>query len=405
MRQKVVIIGHSFSSRLSLIRSVAQIGCEVSVIVTTGFKRDGKTLNDKKPIDCYSKYVSHVYYCLRRDKDAFIQLLLDKCTVPNQKVILIPDSDDTVSAIDDHQEVLKDFFYFPHIIDRLGTISYWMDKSHQKEMARSVGLNVADARIVEVKNGVYSIPSDMKYPCYTKPLATMNGRKLGMRRCNDNKELASALDDFIIHWNQTGKILVEDYKEIAKEYALLGFSDGKDVIIPGIMHLLVISQQYKGIALQGRVTSISGFEDVVEKFRQLVKQIGFVGLFDIDFYESDGKLYFCELNLRFGGSGYAVTKMGVNLPAMYVQLWEEAAKEKPATIVEGSAIYVNERMCFADWDSGYISTRHFFQYLKTADIRFMPEKDDPMPEIVFKINCIKRWIVKTLKGVIDRKPT
>jgi hypothetical protein len=97
--------------------------------------------------------------------------------------------------------------------------------------------------------------------------------------------------------------------------------------------------------------------------------------------------------------------MGVNLPAMYVQLWEEAAKEKPAMIVEGSAIFVNERMCFADWDAGYISTRHFFQYLKTADIRFMPEKDDPMPEIVFKINCIKRWIVKTLKGVIDRKPT
>ena len=31
MKQKVVIIGHSFSSRLSLIRSVAQMGCEVTV--------------------------------------------------------------------------------------------------------------------------------------------------------------------------------------------------------------------------------------------------------------------------------------------------------------------------------------------------------------------------------------
>lgn len=57
---KVVIIGHGYSSRLAVIRSVGQIGCEVTVIVMTSYKRDGRTLNTKKPIDCYSKYVSHV---------------------------------------------------------------------------------------------------------------------------------------------------------------------------------------------------------------------------------------------------------------------------------------------------------------------------------------------------------
>lgn len=403
MIPKIVIIGHSFSSRLSIIRSVAQIGCEVTVIVMTWPKRDGKTINDKKPFDCYSKYVSHVYFCLRKDQNAFIRLLLEKCTVPNQKVILIPDSDETVSSIDDHQDVLKDHFYFPHIIDKPGEIAYWMDKSHQKEMARSVGLNVADARILEINDGVYSIPPDVKYPCYTKPLATMNGGKVGMRRCNNSEELANALEYFIIYRCRTGKFLVEDYKEITKEYALLGLSDGKNVIIPGIMQLLVMSQKIKGVALQGRVTPISGFEDVVEKFKQLVKKTGFIGLFDIDFYESGGKLYFCELNLRFGGSGYAVTKMGVNLPAMYVQFWEnEGINKKQVASVEGSAIYVNDRMCLEDWNAGYISTRQFFHYLKTADIRFMSDKEDPMPEKVFKNTCRKRMLVNTIKRIIGR---
>jgi hypothetical protein len=197
MKPKAVIIGHSYSSRLSIIRSVAQVGCEVSVIVMAGSKRDGKTLKNKKPIDCYSKYVSHVYYCLRKDKDGFIRLLLDKCTVPNQKVILIPDSDDTVSVIDNHQDILKEHFYFPHInkhnsqfpsplserggrrpgcvLNSQFSIAYWMDKSHQKEVAKSVGLDVADARVLEINNGIYSIPSNIKYPCYTKPLATVNG--------------------------------------------------------------------------------------------------------------------------------------------------------------------------------------------------------------------------------------
>lgn len=404
MKQNVVIIGHSFSSRLSIIRSVAETGCEVTVIVMTADKEhNGKTSKNRKPMDCFSRYVSHVYYCLRKDKDAFIRLLLDKCIVPNQKVILIPDSDDTVSAIDDHYDILKEHFYFPHIIDKPGAIAYWMDKSHQKEMAKSVGLNVAEAQILEINNGVYSIPSNVNYPCFTKPLATMNGGKDGMRRCNNRKELAAALDDFILHRDRNGKILVEDYKEITKEYALLGLSDGEEVIIPGILQLLVISHKYKGIALQGKVSSISGFEDVVEKFKQLVKRIGFVGLFDIDFYESEGKIYFCELNLRFGGSGYAVTKMGVNLPAMYVELWEDGRIDKKQKVnIDGSAIYVNERMCLEDWNAGYISTFKFFQYLKNADIYFISDKEDVEPEKRFKRIYRRRVPYNTLKRIIGK---
>ena len=394
MQQKVVIIGHSYSSRLSIIRSVAQIGCEITVIVMTGFKRDGKTLNTKKPIDCFSKYVNQVHYCLRKDKEAFIRILLERCADPQQKVILIPDSDDTVAAIDNNREKLKEHFLFPHIINQPDSMEYWMDKTHQKEAARKVGLNVADAQVVEIVDGHYTVPATLRYPCFTKPLATMNGGKWGMRRCNNPKELAAALDYFISYRNRTGKILVEDYKEINNEYALLGLSDGKDV---------VVSQQYKGIALQGKVVSISGFEDIVERFKQLVKKIGFVGLFDIDFYESGGKMYFCELNLRFGGSGYAVTKMGVNLPAMYVKLWEgKGIKEKQVVEVGGNAIYVNERMCLADWNAGYISLRQFFQYLKTADIRFIPDNEDSMPEKVFKRTYRKRIVINTIKTIIGR---
>lgn len=402
MIQKVVVIGHSYSSRLSIIRSVAQIGCEITVIVMTNYKHDGKTIDTEKPIDCYSKYVSHFYFCPRKDKEAFIRLLLEKCADPNQKVILIPVSDDAVSAIDNHFDALKDHFYFPHILNKPGAIEYWMDKSRQKEIARSVGLHVADARIVEIQDGVYTLPSDVKYPCYTKPLATMNGGKGGMRRCANASELAAAVDYFISHRNRTGKILVEDYKEITKEYALLGLSDGKDVTIPYILQLLVVSKQNKGIALQGKITSISGFEDIVDKFKELVKTIGLVGLFDIDFYESDNKLYFCELNMRFGGSGYAVTKMGVNLPAMYVQLLTNERQEMPSLKTSGDAIYVNERMCLDDWNAGCISYRQFTHFQETADIRFIPDEEDPMPEKAFKKTYKKRIVINTIKRIIGK---
>lgn len=401
MKQKVVIIGHSYSSRLGIIRSVAQIGCEITVIVMTRYKRDGKTLNTKKPIDCYSKYVSQVYYCRRTDKEAFIRILLERCTDPQQKVILIPDSDDTVVAIDNNREKLKEHFLFPYIVNQPDSMEYWMDKTRQKEAARKVGLNVADAQVVEIVDGHYTIPATLRYPCFTKPLATMNGGKGGMRRCNNASEVASALDYFIANRNRSGKILIEDYKEIHQEFALLGFSDGKQVVIPAILKFLAVSVQNTGIARQGMVMPVGDLSGLIGKFKHLITQIGFIGVFDIDFFESNGVFYFCEINLRFGGSGYAITKMGVNLPAMMVKyLSDESISEMNKTIT-ATATYANERMCMDDWYNEFISKKEYQNTLSTSDIRFIPDSEDLQPEEIykreFKLKVTKRAIKNIMK--------
>ncbi len=400
MKQKVVIIGHSYTSRLSLIRSVAQIGCEITVIVMTVYKRDGKTLNTKKPIDCYSKYVSHVYYCRRTDKEAFIQILLEHCTDPNQRVVLIPDSDDTVAAIDNNHERLKVHFVFPHICNGSGSIEYWMDKTHQKEAAKQVGLNVAEGLIIDIVDGHYSIPQNLKYPCFSKPLATMNGGKGGMRRCGNVQELISALDFYINRRTKTGKVLVEDFKEIHQEYALLGFSNGKEVCIPGILKFLTVSEQNKGIARQGMVMPVGDLKDLVDKFKQFVLKIGFIGVFDIDFYESNGVFYFCEINLRFGGSGYAITRMGVNLPAMMVEFLTGKAVDDMDRTITGTAIYANERMCIDDWYYGFISRKEYHRTLNSSDICFVSDDNDPLPKKIYERDFQKMAMRKFVKDVM-----
>lgn len=401
MKQKVVIIGHSYSSRLSIIRSVAQMGCEVTVIVMTELKSDGKPVN-KKPIDCYSKYVSHVYYCLRKDKEDLIRILLEHCTDSQQKVVLFPDSDDTVVAIDNNRDLLAEHFSFPYICNGSGTMAYWMDKIHQKDMAQSVGLNVANGIVIDIKDGAYLIPDDIAYPCYTKPLATMNGGKTGMHRCDNETELKNALNEYITTKARTGHVLVEQYKEINTEYALLGFSDGKDVVIPGMMQILVISKRYKGIALQGKVMPIDGFKEVIDKFKQLVLRIGFVGVFDIDFYESGSKIYFCEMNLRFGGSGYAVTKMGVNLPAMMVRYFIGGDMPNMNKNIRGEAVYTNERMCFFDWLNGYITLDEYQRYIKTADIHFIQDNDDPQPQKAYQRAFFKQRMLMPVKNQLSK---
>lgn len=402
MNRKVIVIGHGFTSRLSVIRSVAAIGCKVTVIVMTGYKRDGKTLDTKKPIDCYSKYVSQVFYCKRNDGEGLVRLLLDKCVDANQKPILIPDTDHTAATIDMNQEKLKDYFLFPHINHQAGAVVHWMDKVNQKELARQLGLNVASATVIDIVNGKYEIPDSIKYPCYSKPLSTFVAGKGGMRRCDNANELASALDFVVKYRTPNAKVLVEDYKEIETEYATLGFSDGKNVIIPGVLQIITVSKQNRGIARQGKVLPVDGFESLIEKFKKLVAAIGFVGIFDIDFYKCNGVLYFCELNLRFGGSGYAFTKMGVNLPAMLVRHLCCESIEDMNQVITGIATYTNERMLMDDYSQGYLSLKEY-NVCVTSDICFVKDDDDPKPQKKYQnaILGIKiRWCVKRIAKLL-----
>lgn len=402
MTPKVVIIGHSYSSRLSLIRAVGRAGCEVMVVVMTP-PLGGKV--PKKPLDCYSKYVGQVFYCARKDShDKLIPLLLEKCTDPQQKVVLIPDGDDVLSVIDNNKELLKNHFLFPHITNEPSSMDYWMEKTHQKQLAKDIGLNVADATLIEIKDGQYIIPKDLHYPVFPKPLATMNGGKGGMRRCDNESELRSALDFIINYRTRNTQVLVEEFKSIETEYALLGFSDGKDVvIIPGILQFLKVSKKNMGIALQGKVMPVNGFEKLIELFMQLVLQIGFVGVFDVDFYKSDGVFYFCELNLRYGGSGYAITKMGVNLPAMMVKHFYGESIEGMNKCITGEAVYVNEKMCMDDWDNGYISLKQYRKYLGIDGICFIPDDEDLLPGREYHKLFYRRIIVNTVKSILRKK--
>lgn len=402
MKQKVVIIGHGYTSRLAVIRSVAQISCEVTVIVMTRNKRFGKKLYTKRPIDCYSKYVKRYLFCRAKDDEGLIRLLLDQCVDQCQKVIIIPDSDSSAAAVDKNQNQLKDHFLFPHIHHTPGAVVEWMDKVRQKELAIEVGLKVASSCVIGVNDQQYEIPADVTYPCFTKPLVTIIGGKSLMKRCDSETELRKILDTIVNLGNM--QVLVEDFKIIDTEYAVVGFSDGHEVVIPGVLQIIEMSHGgHYGVACKGKVMPTTGFEELIKMFKKLLIRIGYFGLFDIDFYQSDGKMYFGELNLRFGGSGYAVTKMGVNLPGMMIKsLCGESIDDMQKEVL-GTATYVNERMLLDDWVSGYISTKKYSQMLSSADIRFVYDKDDSMPQKICDAThnnistMIKRVIKKVLK--------
>ena len=399
MKQKVVVIGHGFTSRLSIIRAVGMIDCEVIVIVMAWKNKLTKRLDKSIPVDCLSKYVSKVYWCYYSDEDGLLRILLEKCKDSSQKVIIIPDSDFSAAVIDLNQDKLKEYFLFPHIHHYPGAVVDWMNKERQKLLAEEVGLNVPKSCVINVVNKHFSIPDTIDYPCFTKPLATVEGGKRCLRRNNNEDELRSLLTQIACKGDL--RVLVEDFKTIDKEFAVLGFSDGTDVVIPAVIKFVKGSRSHPGIAMQGMVMPIKGFEDIIEKFKEFVRRIGFFGIFDIDFYKSKGVQYFGELNLRFGGSGSAVTQMGVNLPGMFVKAIKGDDISDMNKSVSSSAIYVNDRMCLDDWYRGFITTKEYNHFLNSADITFVRSVNDPQPQSFMKKMFIKTKFKKIIKKCIS----
>ena len=381
MKQRVIIIGNSFTSRLCVARSVAPLGYDISVIVITGYRKDGSLIR-KKDYDCYSKYISTVLYC-QNSEDSLIRLLLDDCVDKDHKAILFPTSDFAVSTIDNNHDVLATNFLFPHINHEQGAIVKWMNKERQKALAQKIGLNVAKSTTIEIKNGQYLIPDNVNYPCFTKTRSYIIGTKHTLKRCNNKQELLNFVNTLSKKYECT--LLVEDFKFIETEYAVIGFSNGIDVVIPGIIQILSMAHgSHYGVACKGEVMSVDGFEEVIEKFKKFVLQIGFVGVFDIDFYKSDHEFYFGELNLRIGGSCIAITRMGVNLPGMMVDFMNGEDISWMQMKISGHATYVNERMLLGDLLQHYISLETYHKMLQGAEISFLKAKEDPKPYRVYR---------------------
>ena len=398
--QKVIIIGNSYTSRLGVARSVAQMGCEV-IIIAIDFYNNINTA--PKPIDCYSKDVSNYYLFERKEgPEGLIKLLLEKCKDDKQKPIIIPDSDFSAVTIDNHLHLLEKYFLLPHINHEEGAIARWMDKLRQKQLAQQVGLNVPNAIVIEEENGQYHIPDNLRYPCFTKPLASIGGGKKCISRINNKRELLVILQ--IAKKNGIKRLLIEDFIQIEKEYAVLGFSDGKEVVIPGIIEFVKSSKAHPGIALLGTVKSTLGFEEIIEKFKSLVLKMGFIGIFDIDFFECNEVIYFAEMNLRFGGSGYAITAMGVNLPGMFVRCLQGLPIDNMNNKVENQAFFVNERICMDDWLAGMLSSKDYRKDINSAEIHFIGKDDDLVPQRVFEKRYMKNvfsW-KRIAKFIINR---
>lgn len=384
-KPRVVVTGRNYSSNLCMARSLGEAGYEVEILRIFQVRPRRRNLMKKIKPDAYSKYVKAYYSFVSRRKSERIVARLIELADPDRKMLLIPADDLLANIMDDYYTELKEFYLMPNVNHTPGEINRLMSKEVQKELAAAAGLPVLNSCVIETRSGKFDIPETVNYPCFIKPNISKNSSKSRMRKCDSEEELRAVLEEFSAR--KDIQMLVEDYVNIAKEYSILGVSTKEGAYGPGFF----VAEKgghdaRRGVALTGKILPCSQMEELIQQCNDFVASLKFEGLYDVDLIETaDGKMYFVEVNMRFGASGYAFTKCGVNLPGMFA---DYMIFDKPidfsCTVKETGKIFVSEKVMLDEYINNFITKADMKEIMESSDIYFVKNDQDMGPYKHFK---------------------
>lgn len=380
-KPRVLIISRNYSNLLCMARSLAGGNYDIEMVRLSQKKSKLVKIISRWNPESTCKYISKYHVCMTGDDPKGFLKFLMKVRDPKRKTLIISCDDLSLPWIDQHYDKLKKYYILSHVQDTKGKLDQLMHKEVQKKLVFDFGLPAAGSHEIIIQDGQYEIPDGIQYPCFLKTAVLVNGSKAYLKRYDHPEELAQAVQ-IMAEKFQNVPLLVEDYIDINTEYAILGICANEKVLIPDGCLAFVKGGHGRrtGIMATGKVVSNPALLAFIEELKRFLKTLGYTGLFDVDVLASRDQLYYCELNLRFGGSGYGITESGVNLPRMYADymLFGKAFPEETHLAGIGKR-FVSEKVLLEDRTEGYLTRKEAKKEMEQADIHFIYDKEDPKP--------------------------
>ena len=384
---KALVLGRNYCNILTTVRLLGEAGY-ASKILKVHKTRPGKLkfLRTMAP-DSKSRYLLE-YREVVASEESTVDEIIKMAEGESKKMLLLPVDDYSVYVCDEAYDKLKEWFVIGNINDTEGEINRLMDKSIQKEEAGKLGLNILKNWTVKSEGGSYVLPEGIIYPCFIKPNVSMASTKDRMKRCDSEDELRETLDKYLA--KGPFDILIEEFADIKQEYSLLGVATDTEAIAPGIFKATLGGHhERKGVAVTGVTVDpdlIPYMNHMVKGCCQLVKALGYEGIFDIDLIETkDGQLYFVEVNFRAGASIYAFRHGSENLIGAFADyMLQGEALDKDKYEFEKGKTFVSEKVLMEEYVRGDLSKKDFDELMAEADIGFVQSDEDPAPFKEFK---------------------
>ncbi len=379
-QQRVLVVGRNTSSNLCMARSFGKAGYDVEVLRIFQVRPHPLNLMRFLRPEAHSNYVSAYHTLVCSEQNSRIAQKILSLADPQRKTLLVPTCDMAASAADEYLDQLRPHFLLPSAGGKAGGINRLMDKELQGTLAKKAGLSVPNSCLIQIRNGAFTIPDTVRYPCFTKPNVSKTSDKTRIRKCDNEQQLRSALTTF--GKSQDIDILVEDFLEIRQEYVLLGLSTKSGTLCPGFyLKEMDGHNDRRGITLTGVFLPCSQQQALIDNVTQFVSGLEYEGLFDVELIETkDGSWYFVELNLRYGAGGYAATAAGVNLPAMYADyMFFGKPVDLSCQITQLGKRFVSEKILLDEYARDYLTGSQVKALMDSAAIHFIPDPEDPAP--------------------------
>lgn len=253
-----------------------------------GIKPIGIIIKGKIKLTSKSRYLSKVHYVSSRDEG--YKVLMENYANKENPPFLYSCDDTTECFLDKHFNELNGKFYFFNA-GKKGQVSKFLNKRTIGELAIKHGLNFLES--TAVKKG--EIPENLEYPVITKAIdSTVGGWKNDMYICQNQQELESAFKKI-----DSQIVLIQKYIVKKNEYCLEGFSSnhGKELFISiQSIYNYKLPMSYSPYMT---VTNFTNKNNIYPNLKMMFKEIGFEGIFEIEFLESEnGELFFGEINFR-----------------------------------------------------------------------------------------------------------
>ena len=356
---KVIVFAQEHYNPLGLIRSLGENGINPIFI---SVKRKG-------PVACLSKYLS-VCHHVNTVEEGYELLLKTYGNETNKPYVLFSD-DMCIGYIDQHYEELKDKFICYNAGEQ-GRINEFMDKQRILDCAKSHGFKALDSVVVDT--GV--IPKGLKYPIITKDISpTAGGWKSDVFVCHNESELNEAMKKIT-----SPKVQIQPFIDKKNEYAIEGFAinHGNDVFFG-----TSLTWKYQIPGYYSPYHDVTMFKDkeLGGKIRSLFKEIGFEGIFEVEFLiDKDDTYYFLEANFRASAWNYSSTVAGMPLSYLWVKSMEAGRIDPEDSKVFEDFTDMSEVIDYGiRVDKGIVSFAEWLRDFKEAKGTYYYNIKDPAP--------------------------
>lgn len=305
---KAVILGCNYYIGLSVIRCLGIHG-----IPTVAMDYSEKEAYGARSKYCTEHLIAPHY---KKEKNEFIQFLIEYAAKQNERPVLIPCHDSYVEVIDEYLQELREYYLIPQT--EQGLYKSIMNKGTLHRIASDLGVPVPETVNPEEDNYLDKVRNMLGYPCLVKPTDSPSFVSRFRRKL------------FLVH--NEGELIqaVNDARrfslEVIVQRIIPGFDDHMytfDAYVNQQSHVTqwVTCQKLRQYPVNFGASVYTMQKNVPELFdigAWFLKRVGWKGFAEIEFKKDavTGKFYLIEVNVRMSNLNVLLHKVGVNMPFM-----------------------------------------------------------------------------------------